>query len=312
MGEAMKVLLTGASGMVGRNIQDHPAAAEHVWLTPSSLDLNLLDFEAVKRYLADHRPDVVIHAAGRVGGIQANMREPVRFLVNNLDMGRNVLLAAAETGIARLINLGSTCMYPKDQQASLSEADVLTGPLEPTNEGYALAKITVARLAEYLCRENPGLHYKTLIPCNLYGPHDKFDPRWSHMIPAVIHKLHHAKVAGHASVEIWGTGEARREFMYAGDLADAVFRAMAHVDTLPALMNIGLGHDYTVREYYAMAAKVVDYRGGFHHDTTKPTGMQRKLSNTTLATQWGWKPRHTLEEGLAKTYQFYLNQLQES
>ena len=312
MGEPIKVLLTGASGMVGRNVQDHPEAAQHVWLTPSSADLNLLDFAAVKRYLADHRPDVVIHAAGRVGGIQANMREPVRFLVENLDMGRNLLLAAAETGVSRLINFGSTCMYPKDQQGSLSETDVLTGPLEPTNEGYALAKITVARLADYLCRENPDLHYKTLIPCNLYGPHDKFDPRWSHMIPAVIHKLHQAKVTGQKSVEIWGTGEARREFMYAGDLADAVFRAVANVDTLPAMMNIGLGHDYTVNEYYAVAAKIVGYQGGFHHDITKPTGMQRKLSNTTMSTQWGWKPRHTLEEGLAKTYQFYLNQLQES
>jgi GDP-L-fucose synthase len=305
----MKILLTGASGMVGRNIQDHPSASEHDWLTPSSAALNLLDYGTVKQYFETHRPDAVIHAAGRVGGIQANMREPVRFLVDNLDMGRNVLIAAAETGVTRLINFGSTCMNPKDQQGALAEDDVLTGMLEPTNEGYALAKITVARLADYLGRENPQLQYKTVIPCNLYGPYDKFDPRWSHMIPAVIHKLHQAKQQGLDSVEIWGTGQARREFLYAGDLADAVMRALANFESLPSLMNIGLGHDYTVNQYYEIAAKVVGYQGGFHHDLSKPTGMQRKLSDTRRATEWGWQPGHSLEQGLANTYQYYLNQL---
>lgn len=305
----MKIFLTGASGMVGRNIQNHPSASEHTWLTPGSAVLNLLDYATVKQYFEVHRPDVVIHAAGRVGGIQANMREPVRFLVDNLDMGRNVLMAAAETGVARLINFGSTCMYPKDQQGALAEDDVLTGMLEPTNEGYALAKITVARLADYLGRENPQLQYKTVIPCNLYGPYDKFDPRWSHMIPAVIHKLHQAKQQGLDSVEIWGTGQARREFLYAGDLADAVMRALTNFESLPSMINIGLGHDYTVNQYYEIAAKVVGYQGGFHYDLSKPTGMQRKLSDTRRAVEWGWQPGHTLEQGLAKTYQYYLNQL---
>ncbi|HOI51803.1 MAG TPA: NAD-dependent epimerase/dehydratase family protein, partial [Azonexus sp.] len=146
----MKILLTGASGMVGRNLLAHPAAARHAWLTPGSGELDLLDFAAVRHYLQASQPDLVIHAAGRVGGIQANLREPVRFLVDNLDMGRNVLLAAAETGITRLLNFGSTCMYPRGRQQALREDDVLSGELEPTNEGYALAKITVARLAAYL------------------------------------------------------------------------------------------------------------------------------------------------------------------
>lgn len=304
----MKILLTGSSGMVGRNIQQHGRASQHEWLTPSSAELNLLDFAAVKKFLGIQKPDAVIHAAGRVGGIQANMREPVRFLIENLDMGRNVLLAAAETRVTRVLNFGSTCMYPKDRQGALAESDVLTGALEPTNEGYALAKITVARLGEYLTRENPSLQYKTLIPCNLYGPHDKFDPRWSHMIPAVIHKLHEAKMRGERSVEIWGNGEARREFLYAGDLADAVFHALDNLESMPALVNIGLGHDYSVNEYYEIAAKVVGYQGGFHHDLTKPTGMQRKLSDTQLASKWGWRPRHSLQQGLEKTYQYYINQ----
>lgn len=305
----MKILLTGGSGMVGRNIQDHATANQYHWLTPGSADLNLLDFVAVRKFLTEYRPDVIIHAAGRVGGIQANMREPVRFLIENLDMGRNILLAAAELGITRVLNFGSTCMYPKDRQEALSESDMLTGALEPTNEGYALAKITVARLAEYLSRENPSFFYKTLIPCNLYGPYDKFDPRWSHMIPAIIHKLHQAKVNGENSVEIWGSGEARREFLYAGDLADAVFHALENFERTPSLLNIGLGHDYSVNEYYELAAKVIGYEGGFHHDLSKPTGMQRKLSNTELASGWGWRPKNSLEQGLEKTYKYYLNQL---
>lgn len=296
--------------MVGRNILEDTAASRHEWLTPGSNDLNLLNFSAVRRFFEAQRPDVVIHAAGRVGGIQANMREPVRFLIENLDMGRNVLLAAAETGVTRVLNFGSTCMYPKDRQDALSESDLLNGALELTNEGYALAKITVARLCEYLTRENPSLQYKTLIPCNLYGPHDKFDPRWSHMIPAVIHKLHEAKERGETSVEIWGKGDARREFLYVGDLVEAVFQALENFERMPALMNIGLGHDYSVSEYYEIAARVVGYQGSFHHDLSKPTGMQRKLSNIALATQWGWKPRHSLEQGLEKTYQYYLSQIQ--
>jgi GDP-L-fucose synthase len=303
----MKIMLTGATGMVGRNLLEHPASDAFEWLTPSSSVLDLLDYKAVRNYIDLQQPDFVIHAAGKVGGIQANVREPVHFLVDNLDMGRNVLMAAAEVGVSRLINFGSTCMYPKDHQDALVEEDILSGSLEPTNEGYALAKITVARLAEYIGREHPRLKYKTVIPCNLFGPHDKFDPRWSHMIPAVISKLHQAKLNNEQTVEIWGTGEARREFMFVADLANAIYKAIESFDEMPSLLNIGLGHDYTVNEYYQIAAKVIGYSGEFHHDLSKPAGMQRKLSSTTKASEWGWKPAYTLEQGLEKTYQYYLN-----
>lgn len=302
----MKILLTGSTGMVGRNLLDHPEAATHEWLTPASRELNLLDAQVVLDYLQRHRPDCVIHAAGKVGGIQANMREPVGFLVDNLDMGRNVVLGALKAGVPRLLNFGSTCMYPRDRDGALQEGDILTGSLEPTNEGYALAKITVARLIDYVRREHPSLAYKTMIPCNLYGAHDKFDPRWSHMIPAVLHKLHEARQHNQSSVEIWGTGEARREFMFAQDLADAVYRALNDFDQVPDLMNIGLGVDHSVNDYYEIAAKVVGYTGGFHHDLTKPTGMQRKLADVSRANAWGWRSRYSLEEGLRLTYQHYL------
>lgn len=308
----MKILLTGASGMVGMNLVNHPLFDQYQWLLPRHSELDLKNYVDVERYLALHQPDFIIHAAGKVGGIQANMREPVAFLIDNFDMGRNILLAAAKAGIKRVLNLGSSCMYPRNRDEALREEDVLCGELEPTNEGYALAKISVARLASYLNREDPTLRYKTLIPCNLYGPYDKFDPKWSHMIPAVLHKLHAAKETGIDSVEIWGTGEARREFMYAGDLADAIYQAISDIDALPELLNIGLGHDYSVNEYYQTAAKVIGYSGGFHHDLTKPVGMNRKLTSVDKAKVWGWCATTSLEQGLDKTYQFFLKQLSES
>jgi len=295
--------------MVGRNLLDHPGIGEFDVLAPASRELNLLDFDAVQAYLLKTKPDMVIHAAGKVGGIQANMREPVGFLMDNLDMGRNIVWAAHQAGIKRLINLGSSCMYPRNHSEPLSEEMVLKGELEPTNEGYALAKVVTARLCEYIMREDASFQYKTLIPCNLYGCHDKFDPAHSHLIPAIIHKVYQAKQAGQTSVEIWGDGTARREFMYAGDLADAMVRAIKEFDSLPALMNIGLGYDYTINEYYQAAADVIGYTGGFSHELSKPVGMARKLVNVERQKAWGWEAQRSLGEGIEKTYSFYLKEL---
>ncbi|MHB8151078.1 MAG: NAD-dependent epimerase/dehydratase family protein, partial [Desulfobulbia bacterium] len=200
----IKVLITGGNGLVGRNFREHPAAAGFEILAPSSSELNLLDYDQVAQYLAGHRPEVIIHAAGRVGGIEANLREPVRFFLDNLDMGRNLVWAARQQGVPRLINLGSSCMYPRNAANPLREEMILQGELEPTNEGYALAKIATARLCQYIAREDSGYAYKTLIPCNLYGRHDNFDPASSHLIPAVIHKMHRAKEENRETVEIWG------------------------------------------------------------------------------------------------------------
>ena len=304
----MRILLTGGGGMVGRNLLEHPAIAEFDVLAPRSSELDLRDSNAVQSYLRKHCPDMVIHAAGKVGGIQANMREPVGFLLDNLDMGRNIVWAAHQTGVRHLINLGSSCMYPRNHSEPLREEMVLKGELEPTNEGYALAKVVTARLCEYIMREDASYQYKTLIPCNIYGRHDKFDPTHSHLIPAIIHKVHQAKQTGQASVEIWGDGTARREFMYAGDLADVLVRAIEEFDTLPALMNVGLGHDHSINEYYDVVAGVLGYEGGFTHDLSKPVGMARKLVSTERQQAWGWSARSSLREGVEKTYEYYLNE----
>lgn len=306
----MRILLTGAGGMVGRNLLEHPDISEFEMLAPRSSELDLRDFKAVQDYLVKHRPDMVIHAAGKVGGIQANIHEPVGFLLENLDMGRNIVWASHQAGIKRLLNLGSSCMYPRNHSEPLKEELVLKGELEPTNEGYALAKVVTARLCEYIMREDASFQYKTLIPCNLYGRHDKFDPAHSHLIPAIIHKVHKAKKLGEQSVEIWGDGTARREFMYAGDLADALVQAVKRFDALPNMMNVGLGHDYTINEYYQAAADVMRYTGTFAHDLSKPVGMARKLVSVERQKAWGWAAQGELKAGIEKAYQFYLGEHQ--
>lgn len=305
----MRIFLTGSRGMVGRNFLEHSAAGSHEILAPSSSELDLRDYEEVCSFIHKCSPDVVIHAAGRVGGIQANMRDPVSFLIENLDMGRNVILASRQAGVKQLLNLGSSCMYPRNAPNPLREEMVLTGELEPTNEGYALAKIMAARLCDYIGREDASFQYKTLIPCNIYGRHDKFDPMQSHMVPAVIQKIHQAKLSGATEVEIWGSGNARREFMYAGDLAECMWRAIHSFDTLPSMLNVGLGVDLSIRDYYKAVARVVGYTGKFVHDLTKPEGMAQKLVSTEKLKKWGWFATTTLEQGITKTYQFYLESL---
>jgi GDP-L-fucose synthase len=304
-----KLLLTGGSGMVGRNLQDHPAAAEWDILAPSSRELDLMDGAAVADYIAANKPGLVVHAAGKVGGIRANIAEPVAFLERNVMIGRNVIMAAYQGGVKHLINLASTCIYPREAPNPLSEDMILKAELEPSNEGYAISKIFALRLCEYIRREDPSFLFKTLIPCNLYGSYDKFDPKNSHLVPAIIHKVHQAKLSGATEVEIWGDGTARREFMYAGDLAGAIFRAADEIEIVPDLMNVGVGEDQTINEYYEMVARVIGWEGNFTHDLKKPVGMARKLSNTSRQAGWGWLPETSFEEGIAKTYDFYLETL---
>ena len=302
--------------MVGKNILEHPAVEKYEIVAPSREELDLTDFAATQRFMISANPDVVIHSAGRVGGIQANIAHPVDFLVTNVDLGRNVIMAARKAGVQKLINLASSCMYPRNALNPLSETFLLQGELEPTNEGYALAKILATRLCEYINRESEQSHelslcYKTLIPCNLYGRYDKFEPWHSHLIPAIIRKVHEAKVKNLSEVEIWGDGMARREFMYAGDLADAALRAVEEFDQLPDLINVGLGHDYSINDYYKVAAQVIGWQGNFVHDMTKPIGTKQKLVDISRQRGWGWMPTTALKEGIKKSYHYYLEEQNE-
>lgn len=305
------IFLTGGSGMVGRNILEHQLANSYQIIAPSSKELDLTNASQTFDFIKKIKPDIIIHAAGRVGGIQANIANPVEFLITNIDLGRNVILSAHKLRVPTILNLASSCIYPRNAPNPLKESQILQGELEPTNEGYALAKIFTTRLCQYINKENKEnnenkIQFKTIIPCNLYGRFDKFDPRHSHLIPAIIHKIHLAKKNNSKVVEIWGDGTANREFMYASDLADAIFKALIDLNELPDILNIGIGYDHSIKEYYEMAAKVIDWHGKFQYDTSKPIGMKKKLVDISLQKKWGWMPETSLESGIKNTYKYYL------
>lgn len=306
----MKVYITGGTGLVGRNLTKYltttPSFSKNLTLfTPPHKTLDLMDYKSVYTYIKEINPDLVIHCAGYVGGIQANTKDKTHFFCNNAVMGINIVRASLEAGVKNLLNLSSSCTYPKDLGHALKESDMLTAPLEPTNEGYAIAKIAVEKFCHYITLEQEGFLYKTLVPCNLYGEFDKFGERNAHLIPSIIRKIHKAKVNNIGSVTIWGGGEARREFMFALDLAECIGCAINDFKALPSIMNVGLGYDYSVNEYYEIAKRVIGYEGGFTHDLSYPVGMEQKLLDITLQSKWGWKAKTSLEEGIKRTYEYY-------
>ena len=294
--------------MVGKNIAEHHYAHNYEILKPTSFELNLMDYESIHNYIRANRPVMVIHAAGTVGGIHANIAEPVKFLFNNTQIGLNIVMASKINKVKRFINLSSSCMYPRDAKSPLTEDLILKGELEPTNEGYAIAKVTTTRLCEYIHREDNSYLYKTIIPCNLFGRYDKFDIQNSHMIPAVIKKIHHAKRQNLKSIDIWGNGRTRREFMYTSDLADFVFYAVNQFERMPQNINVGLGYDFSIKEYYEKIADVIGYSGKFTYDLSRPTGMRQKLVDITKLKVFGWQSKTSLEQGIRKTYEYFLNE----
>jgi len=308
----MNIFVTGGSGLVGSNITKALLASQkHNVIAPPRRQCNLLDYQSTLEYISKNNPDVLIHCAGEVGGIQANIDDPVRFLIDNVDMGRNVILAAREVGVKRLINLGSSCMYPANAPNPLKESYLLSGLPEQTNEGYAIAKILTQRLCTYIRRENSVFQYKTIIPCNLYGPGDSFDSKTAHLVPAVINKLHRAISDALDNVTIWGDGNSRREFMFVGDLSDFLIAAINDFDELPDLINVGAGYDCSILDCYKIAAEALGYKGSFSFDTDRPSGMYQKLLDITLSKEFGWSPQTNLEDGIHKTYEYYLRNLEE-
>lgn len=299
----MNVLLTGGRGLVGSNVREYnykgKGAKKHNILFPTRDEMDLLDKESVAKFFENNDIDCVIHAAGAVGGIHTNMNNLAGFMHDNMVMGMNIISTAHFYGVKKFINMGTSCMYPKDAESPISEDKILTGALESTNEGYAIAKSALAKFCEYL-----GGNYKTIIPCNLYGKYDKFHPDHSHMLPAAIRKLHLAKESGE-KVVIWGDGTARREFMYGEDVADFVWYCVENIDKMPQNINLGLGYDYSIQELYEAAAKVVGYDAGFEYDTTKPVGVMKKQTDVTRLRDFGWEHKVSLEDGIKQTYEFF-------
>ncbi len=305
----MKILLTGSSGFLGKNIIEQfnkiiPSQNKHL-LTPSSSELNLLDDGSIKNYLKNNKPDFIIHAAGIVGGIQANILNPVKFLVENTLMATFLIKGAHDFGVPSLLNIGSSCMYPRDLNNPLEESNLFKGECEPTNEGYAISKLYAQRLCSYINKEQNFKSYKTIIPCNLYGKWDSFLDNKSHMIPAAIKKIHHAKVNGIDNVTIWGSGSARRENMYASDLGEFICFIINNFELIPEVMNVGAGCDYTITEYYNYICGTINYGGNLIYDLEKPEGMKQKLVSVTKQKNIGWEPKTSIIQGLKKTYKFY-------
>lgn len=299
-----KVLLTGSRGMVGRNILENIESKNYIFLNPHREELDLLDLNEVNEYIKKKKPDTIIHAAGVVGGIEANIKNPVKFLHDNSLMGLNVINSSLNNNVPRLINIASSCMYPKMAINPLKEEMILEGSLEPTNEGYAIAKILACKLCEYISNSFEGKLYKTVIPCNLYGRHDNYSSKSSHMIPAVIKKIHIAKQEG-TEIEIWGDGQARREFMTASSFSNFIFYALKNFDNMPQTLNVGLGYDYSILEYYKVIAKVIGYEPDFKYDLSKPTGMNQKLVDIYKLKKFGWENKTSLADGIREAYLSY-------
>jgi GDP-L-fucose synthase len=305
MHTASRILVLGANGMVGGALMRVLATRGHVNVFGSTrADADLTSATATLALFEEVRPEIVVVAAARVGGIHANATYPVDFLNDNLAIELNALATAHACGVRKLAFLGSSCIYPKLCNQPIRESYLLTGPLEPTNEWYAIAKIAGIKLCQAY-RQQYGCNFISLLPTNLYGYGDNFHPDNSHVIPGLIRRFHAARLAESTSVVCWGNGTARREFLFADDLADAVIYALHHYDD-DAPLNIGYGKDIAIRELAGLVAAVTGYAGTLEWDHTKADGTPQKLLDTSRLEDLGWSPHTTLHDGLTLTYQWFL------
>lgn len=309
-----RVFVAGHRGMVGSAILRRlQALGYRNLLTRTRAELDLRNQAAVEAFFRTERIDEVYLAAAKVGGIHANDTYPAEFIYDNLMIEANVIHAAHWAGVQKLLFLGSSCIYPRLAPQPMREDVLLTGPLEPTNEPYAIAKIAGIKLCESFNRQH-GRDYRSVMPANLYGPGDNYHPTDSHVIPALIRRFHEAKLRGDAEVVVWGTGTPRREFLYVDDLADACVRVMnlpaaewqALVHPMCSHLNVGSGEDHAISEIAALVAEVVGFRGSIRHDVSKPDGVPRKLLDSTKMRSLGWQPRVRLREGLEMAYRDFL------
>jgi GDP-L-fucose synthase len=300
-----RVYVAGHRGLVGSAIWRHLSAEGFTDLVgPSSSELDLRERDATFAFFAEARPGVVVDAAARVGGIMANDIAPADFLSDNLRIQVNVLDAAAEYGVERLLFLGSSCIYPRLAPQPIPEDALLTGHLEPTNDAYAIAKIAGILHVQALRRQY-NRRYISAMPTNLYGPEDNFDLETSHVLPAMIRRFHEAKVKGASTVRLWGTGTPRREFLHVDDLARAALFLLDHYDE-PGHVNVGVGEDVSVADLASTVAEIVGYDGSITWDTTKPDGTPRKLLDVRMINELGWKAEVDLSAGIRSTYEWYV------
>ncbi len=308
MEENSRIYVAGHRGLVGSAICRRLRREGFINLVSRELDeLDLRDPAATRRFFAEAKPEYVFLAAAKVGGILANSTYPADFIFDNLAIVTRVIDAAAREGVRKLLFLGSSCIYPKLAPQPIREESLLTGPLEPTNEWYAIAKIAGIKLAQAY-RAQHGLNAISLMPTNLYGPGDNFEPQTSHVLPALIRKTHEALRVGAEEVTVWGTGTPRREFLHVDDLADAAVFLMLHYDS-GEIINVGTGIDVTIRELAEMVCRAAGFAGRIAFDASKPDGTPRKLLDVSRLTALGWKPKLALADGIAQTWRWYLENI---
>jgi GDP-L-fucose synthase len=304
IGTGARVYVAGHRGLVGSAVvRALKAQGFENLLLRTHAELDLTEQAAVRAFFAAERPEVVVMAAARVGGINANNSYPGEFIRDNLLIQDNVIDAAYRAHVTKFVFLGSSCIYPRLASQPIKEEYLLTGPLEPTNEWYAVAKIAGLKLCQALRRQY-GFRAISLMPTNLYGPGDNFDLESSHVLPALIRRIHEAKERGDSSVTIWGTGTPRREFLHVDDLADAVLYLLQTYDGEP-IVNVGWGSDISIRELAELIVSVIDYRGKLVFDDKKPDGTPRKLLDVTRLTELGWRPRIPLRQGIEQTHAWF-------
>jgi len=304
MNKSAKIYVAGHKGMVGSAIVrelERSGFTNIVKKTRQELDLTRQ--EKVESFFAQERPEYVFLTAATVGGILANASNQTRFLLENLQIQCNIIDSTHRNEVKKLLFLGSSCIYPKEAEQPITEKALLTGPLEPTNEGYAIAKIAGLKLCEYYSRQR-GADFISLMPCNLYGYNDNFDPENSHFLPGLIRKFYEAKIKNASTVTVWGTGKPCRELLFVDDLAKACVFAMSNYSGVDFL-NVGYGQDYTIAEYAQMLKEISCFKGDIVYDTTKPDGMARKIMDSSKIRALGWKPEVALEKGMALTYRWY-------
>ena len=308
MNPSTKIHVAGHGGMVGAAVVRALRARGHGnLLLRTRKDLNLRDAPTVRDFYANEKPEVVIVAAARVGGIHANNTYPAEFIHENLAIAHNTVHEAWRHGVKRLLFLGSSCIYPREAPQPMSEECLLTSPLEPTNEAYAIAKITGLKLCQFYRRQY-GVLFHSAMPTNLYGPGDNYHPENSHVLPALIRRFHEAVQSKAPMVTLWGTGEARREFLHADDLAEGLLTVLA-MDNPPDWINVGYGSDVTIRDVAGIIAKITGFQGELLWDSSKPDGTLRKLMDSSKLLATGWQPKYDLETGLRHAYADFLASL---
>ena len=317
MNKKLKVFIAGHNGMVGRSLTNYLKKKEFgKIITASRKRLNLENYDKVNRFIKQKRPDIIINCAGRVGGILANSTFPTEFLNENIDIQSNLIKSSFKNKIDHFINLGSSCIYPKNSKQPIKEKYLLSSSLEKTNEAYALAKIVGLKMCEYYNQQYKKSYF-TLMPCNLYGPNDNFDSKNSHFIPALIKKIIHSKIKNKRSIEIWGTGKPKREVMHVDDLSSAIYfiikkklnnnKLLLNYLKKSSLINVGSRNEYTIKQYAILITKLVENKYKLVFNKSYPDGTKRKILDNSFMKKLGWKPKISLYKGLSDTIKWYKN-----